>query len=85
MVSSLVVQLQTKMYISGKDHVKNGVFSFTVFVSVIIGLLGFFKSYTEFKNSGTTTSINSTTASLKSLHFPSLTVCNVNQVNIVGK
>ena len=73
--------------ILGNEPVKRMIFSLTVLISISTGLLGFFFSYIEFKHSGTTTSINSTTASLTTLHFPSLTVCNVNQVysNIINK
>ena len=40
-----------------------------------------FTGYTEFVNSKTITSINSTTASLADLYFPSVFICNINQVN----
>ena len=38
------------------------------------------KGYKEYLNSKTTTSILSTTASLADLYFPSVFICNINQV-----
>ena len=45
-------------------------------LSIIVLVIG----VQEFINSGTVTSINTTTASLSDITFPSMILCNVNQV-----
>jgi hypothetical protein len=47
-------------------------------VSLALGVYG----YMEFINSSTMININSTTASLADLYFPSVFVCNINQVTV---
>ena len=51
-----------------------------VIASITLSVYFTIFNYLEFINSGTVTSINTTTASLKDITFPSLILCNVNQV-----
>ena len=48
--------------------------------SIILSIIVFSIGVQEFVNSGTVTSINTTTASLSDITFPSMILCNVNQV-----
>ena len=48
--------------------------------SLVLSILVSIEGIKEFLNSGTVTSINTTTASLSDITFPSMILCNVNQV-----
>ena len=48
--------------------------------SLVLAIIVFVIGVQEFINSGTVTSINTTTASLSDITFPSMILCNVNQV-----
>ena len=48
--------------------------------SLVLSILVSVEGIKEFLNSGTVTSINTTTASLSDITFPSMILCNVNQV-----
>ena len=48
--------------------------------SLVLSILVSVEGINEFLNSGTVTSINTTTASLSDITFPSMILCNVNQV-----
>ena len=48
--------------------------------SLVLSILVSVEGVKEYLNSGTVTSINTTTASLSDITFPSMILCNVNQV-----
>ena len=48
--------------------------------SLVLSILVSVEGIKEFLNSGTVTSINTTTASLSDITFPSMILCNANQV-----
>ena len=51
-----------------------------VLASLALSLMTSILNLREYLDSGTVTSINTTTASLNDITFPSLILCNVNQV-----
>jgi hypothetical protein len=50
--------------------------------SICLSLYFMFINWNEFIDSTTVTSINSTTSSLTDLYFPSVFICNINQVQL---
>lgn len=65
---------------SAKSWSQIGFWTVVVLVSLAIGVAFIYHSTMEYVNSGTITSISSTTAPLDDITFPDIVICNVNHV-----
>ena len=56
--------------------------AFVVFVASILAVFAILSSWQEYVDSGSVTNIESETASLEDITFPTITICNINQVQV---